>query len=285
MSLFQVVFTLGMLLLPAVFMLFYGPRPRPDVDGARVRRLTRLLWGWTGVAVATYGALIALRLSGATAGWMELPRWMTLGRQPDELAWLMFFPLWFCLAMRLLVATRPEAGSAYAQSAADGPVRRSASLRPRDRSSPISLRHWIVGWVILAIATTVVLWRGMQDDGSENAFAVLSLAVAALPLVIGPWGVRMAMREPEPMDARGSAELASAYARHRTAKAWGLYLLCVLLMALACGATVMPMTSGTGALAGGILGSLVGIAGAAFGVTMGNQRMRIRRLLDKLESE
>ena len=110
MSTFQVAFTLVMLLTPAIFMLFYRPRSGTDIDHGRVRKLTRLLWGWTAVALGVYGALLALRASGVTEGW-DLPRWMTFGKQPDELAWFMFFPLWFCLAMRLLAAVRPESAS------------------------------------------------------------------------------------------------------------------------------------------------------------------------------
>ena len=134
---FQIIFTLVMLLTPAIFMLFYRPRSGADIDRDRVRRLTRLLWIWTGVAVGVYAALIALRVSGATQGWDDLPRWMTFGQQPEKLAWFMFFPLWFCLAMRLLVACRPEAASPYAKGGSGKPVQRSASLETRAHTSPL----------------------------------------------------------------------------------------------------------------------------------------------------
>ncbi|MHC4953995.1 MAG: hypothetical protein ACYTGZ_08895 [Planctomycetota bacterium] len=285
MEAFNIVFTLAMLLTPAVFMLFYRPRRDAGTDGPRVRRLTRQLWAWTGVALAIYAALAGLRLAGATGGWEALPRWMTFGKLPDQLAWLMFFPLWFCLAMRLLVAVRPEAGSPYSPSQTGQPVQRTASLETRRHTSPISARHWLFGWAILTVAAAIVIGMGSH----HAAFATLSLVVAAVPLLITPWGIGMSLREPEPMDRNGSEELARAYARHRAAKAWGFFAMAMTMVVLASGGAVAlatgSLSGSAGGLIGGILGSVVGVAGAVFGVTMGNQRMRIRRLLDRLNAE
>ncbi len=80
-----------------------------------------------------------------------------------------------------------------------------------------------------------------------------------------------------------------AYAAYRSARAWGMYwfmaVMTTLFSALAVAMVWSPMSGSTLGIVGGTGGSLVGIAGAAFGVTMGNQRMKIRRLLDELNAQ
>jgi len=286
MQVFNVVFTLSMLLTPAVFLLFYRVRPGAEVDLARIRSGKRLLWGATLASVALYGALLALGSAGWMDWWSELPTWMTLGASLDRLAWTMFFPLWFVLAMPLLVLCRPEAASPFPQN---GP--RVAALVSRSQASPIRRSHWVALWILWlsGVVAVVVGATVAVPTPVSPAPAILTIVLAVLPLALAPLCSRMILREPEPLDASGSTVLVDAYAAHRSARAWGMYWLAAVMTALFSAFAVAmvwsPMSGATLGVVGGIGGSLVGIAGAAFGVTMGNQRMKIRRMLDELNTQ
>lgn len=286
MQVFFVVFTLSMLLTPAVFMLFYRPRPGAEVDLERIRSRKRLLWGATIACVALYVGQLALASAGMLDWWGELPSWMTFGAPLDRLMWMMFFPLWFALAMPLLVLCRPEAGSPFAQ---DGP--RVATLSSRGGASPIRRTSWVVlwsVWVYSLVAVGVGIFVS-HEPPVPILMPILTLVCAVLPLALAPQMIRMLLREPEPLDAAGSALLVDAYATHRRARAWGMYWLIAamttLLSAFAVASAWSLMSGATLGIVGGIAGSVVGIGGAAFGVTMGNQRMKIRRLLDELNAQ
>lgn len=272
----RALFTTFMLALPALFMLWFRPQPGAAVDRARVRRLRALLWLATAAGLGIYFGLRAMRAAGWLDWWKQIPRLFTWSDGPDEIAWLLFFPLWFAIAMPLLAAVRPSSTSPYPETAT-----RSASLRPRTLSRPIRRAHWLAGWTIWAASAVAV---GVAlGSGRGAALAAVLIPLGVLPVALGPLAVRMALREPEPLDSGGSEELAGSYARHREAKAWGLFWLLTALTALgsllpAAVAWRLPL-----GLAFAVGGSLVGLFGAAFGVHMGLQRMRIRERLDELE--
>jgi len=260
----DIVFTLFMLCTPAVIMLFYRPRPGSMADLPEIRRRRRLLWIATGGAVLLYGGSLALD-----------------GFQ-NKFMWMMFFPLWFGLAMPLLLALRPEAKSPFAQT---GP--RVAALSSRRQDSPIGRWNWIALWLLWLGAVVAVVARGLLAGDMQVPWSasVVCLVSAAGPLALAPvWGP-MLNREPEPLDRAGSAILVNAYAALRRARAWGLFWLsagmCVLFSALAVTHAWKPLPSSMLGVVGAIGGSLIGISGAGFGAVMSHRRMRVRRLLDE----
>jgi len=282
---FRIAFTLSMLLFPAAFTVFY--RPRPDSNAALVRRRRRNLFIATAGAVVLYGLLLLARRAGWLAFWAELPRWMTWGASPDEIAWILCFPLWSVFAMRLFLALRPEAASPY--PAASG--QRAASLAPRPTAGLIRRRWWLVVWGIWIAAVIAIVLRGTAEEMTRLRWTMTALFLcgAAIPLLLAGFVLPMAGQEPEPLDPHGSEELRSAYERLRATKVRGLFgmlaTMSLLFTALAAGYVFLPDASAALGAVGGIGGALVGIAGAVFGVLMSHRRMEIKRLLDRLSAE
>jgi len=237
MNLFMTLFTAAMICMPAAASLFLRPR----AGASRARRLRLVLWGATLVALAAAYPARALFAP-----------------------WILFFPLWFCLFMPYLAAARPEATSPYS---AASPVR-CASLARRDRISPVSASGWLAGWCFWALSAAVVAVECFSSGG-PRLFPAVAILLAPLGLILGPWSVRLALGEPEPLDEQGSKRLEQAYARHRRVRCRGLFMLCIGLAALF---SVLAVAAAFGidiGLAGAVCGSLAGIAGAIFGVRMG----------------
>ncbi len=291
MNLFLTLFTVFMLLVPAGVSLLIRPSPGAQVDREEIRRRRLQLWFGTALSLAV---VVAVRLAvnaGWLDGWGRLPRWITWSERPDQLLWLLFFPLWFGLFVRLVFAVRPDAVSPFPEPRS-GPVQRTASLQSRRGESPVRAGHWALVWAGWGIAVLMLLlgvWNGLPAGVSEHLppmLVLLMLGLAPLPLVIGPWVIRMLLLEPEPLDDGGSADLREAYARHRQTKAWGFYWLDVamvfLFSAMPLAAVWAPVTGPALGAVGGIGGSLVGLGGAFFGVRMGVQRMRIKEHLEEL---
>ena len=183
---------------------------------------------------------------------------------------------------------------------------RTATLVNRVRGNPVRRERWLVGWAIwlaglLAILGRVVVpaadgasWWGVALP-AEAALRTSWLVACGAQTVLGPvallvglWAVSRSLQEPEPMDSAGSPELAAAYTRHRTMRAWGFYY-CTLIMVAVLGAgqaaiAWAPNSEALG-LIGALVGSAVGVAGASFGVYAGVQRLRIHALYRKVMSD
>lgn len=105
------------------------------------------------------------------------------------------------------------------------------------------------------------------------------LAAALATLLFSGLATRLFPGEAEPLDPAGSSELRDGYAALRKRRAWGIYvLLASMVVIFGTLAVMMGMGMGMERVAtyvGGIDGSLIGIGGAAFGVSMDNRRMRI----------
>jgi hypothetical protein len=195
-------------------------------------------------------------------------------------------------AMPALHARNPNWGKVAGGSG----VVRTASLVSRRRKSPLGRGHFtlLVGVYVAILAVLAV--RGIaepfadDDDrrrwfGFTSAFALLALLeFATLPLAL-----RMALAEPEPLDAEGSAELTSLYDAYRDAKIRGLFWLLGVGLPLVLGAPLVIATwTNAGEVAGilgGVGGSLVGIAGAWFGIAMSIRRVRIAEVKTQLETK
>jgi hypothetical protein len=238
-----------------------------------------VLWIATGAALGLFALVLLARSAAWARSVRELPWFVTWGEEPAGLAWLLAFPLWIP-ALRHLAAVRPESREPYAPGTS-----RTASLVSRARTSPIGPRHWAFAWGLFAAAAVLVAVRGVGAAGSVTVLSLLLGAV--LPLVLTPLCQRLVPPEPEPLDAAGTPELVEAYARIRRRRDQAFYGL-ALALSVMCAGSAVAVAWGVDARAlgwiGAIAGSLVGVAGAVFGVLATNERLRIRALLERLES-
>jgi hypothetical protein len=104
-----------------------------------------------------------------------------------------------------------------------------------------------------------------------------------------PVVMRSMLREPEPMDAAGSAELAALYARQRHRRILGMFWLNGVAAPLVLGgvfalATWFPDVGGFWGIVGGVGGSTLGIIGAIYGVMMTAERAKIAQVRARLEA-
>lgn len=283
MNAWWLLFTGAMLASPLVFALCVRTDASdPDTDTATAERKTFAL------VMATIGAIGVM-----------LAVWRVFGVRPAVYTWPLFFPLFFFLAAPAMRAKNPAWGRAHQSQ----PSVRTASITgDRARTSPVPRWVWVLAWSlciagILAIALRPIL--GSMPDGDAGSLVrkrwlvALVVAATAIPtlLLTLPLGIRAAMREPEPMDTARSPELARAYASLRNTKAWffaGLFLTMAVVMTGAMAALAWVQTDQAGTAlgwAGGIGGSLIGLAGAAGGIYMDTRRVRVNRLLRDLERD
>lgn len=279
--LIMLAFVPAMLLIPLLFAALTRSRAVEESARALVRSRMIVLCLATLIALCAWlGALLAgANLRSST---MDMAA---------RFAWVMFFPLWFVFAMQVLRAKNPAwAGS---DLAGDGSVR-SASLVNRSRKNPISRRHWIFVAIVCAALMAAIAARGFAPSVSDEAarsrwmFMIAGYAFMLLVTAVAlPWGLRLALREPEPMDASGSPELARMYDEYRDAKIRCLFWLLGAAMPFfigACTALAAWIESDLlGAWLGAVGGCAIGIGGAWIGTALGLRRMRITEFKATLE--
>ncbi|MCA9310787.1 MAG: hypothetical protein KDA21_06250 [Phycisphaerales bacterium] len=257
-----------MILLPLLMVLFTRWGETTPERRARARRLT----GW-----------LVLGTIAAEVVWLVAYLWV-FGDHARHL-WSLAAPL-FPLAMRIMPLRNADTEPPHL----DAPVR-AASLTSRAHASPIPRAAWVVPWLIAGVAIAAIALRRLQPfDGAEEQrwWMALLMALFLLPMeaLIGPWALRLVLREPEPLDASGSEALREAYRRHRNQRAWGLYgLISVLALMVGAGMVAIAWIDPAGPLEqqlgwwGGGVGCAIGMAGAAFGVWSGIGRARINGLV------
>ena len=285
----HVVAAILMLVSPAILAVgyqLYQPERAVGSDGSKIRRLHISLWSLTIACVGIWAGLAAGRPDPWLAGWSNVSAELVSGGRVEQIVWLLSFPLWFGVVMRFLVLSRPDPLPANPA----GRVQRSARLTPRQVVSPVSDASWqflwgIMGFAVVAVAAAAV-WRNDGDTALSFPGAALLLVLTLVPLMLARAAVRLALSEPEPMDARDSQALSDLYAVHRVTKVWGLYwILLGLVTLLSCAAVSGVWAASTAATLGavvGIGGSAVGTGGAVFGIYMTKQRARITGFLDKM---
>jgi hypothetical protein len=101
---------------------------------------------------------------------------------------------------------------------------------------------------------------------------------------------RAALMEPEPMDAKGSQELSDLYQQYRQRRVRGLFWLLAVGLPLIFGlffslSIWLPHLQSQIGLVFGLLGSLIGIAGAIFGSWMTMERLKITEAKQRLSQE
>jgi hypothetical protein len=217
------------------------------------------LGGWTLFALLLWGTLAWLSTHHPEQAWLA-----TLVR----VGWIGYAPLWTMGTMRILALKQPAVDQ--------GPSVRVATLFNRERLNPIQRWHWLILWGISLCLVVLILCSPSPVRGWWAAgYAAQVLLTAA----ILPWGLRLSLAEPEPMDAAASPALAQAYGEFRSAKLKALFwLLGVGMLALFGSAAALAtwMPSGEwAAWLGALGGSSIGIAGAIVGVYFGSRRAKL----------
>jgi len=260
MDIFDNVFTLSMILFPAVFTLFVRPKkPLATLQPASTK-FARMLWLSTGIAIAVY---------------LLLSLW-----QPRiaYFMWFLFFPLWFLLAMPLLQARdpgwRPLARSNL----------RTASLERRDVLPPRLRAGWIaiIGlWGLLLCASVSGLAFVVSE--SRQWWLLFFNLAAGGELWLIHWGMGRSLTEAEPtLPHETDALRAERTSLHRF-KLLGWFIVATLVMLIFSLPPLLLIWYGDQALmwaiavgAGG--GTLTGIGGGVFGTIASIKRAKINRL-------
>ncbi|MEC9372971.1 MAG: hypothetical protein VYC34_03970 [Planctomycetota bacterium] len=271
--LFRIGFSILMIVAPLAFIALFRPRLREKQTDPRalaiVRRLSLMLMLGTLAGVA----LVLI------AAWSE---WVLL-----NFVWILFFPLWFGLAMPILAIRHPSMSK---PPHPEGPAR-GASLRPRTEHDAPSWIAWLPGWITLALALAAgAAALIVRDAPADRTRLILIFLVVTLTLpigmVIGMWGTRRAVEEPEPYAAEESPELAAAYARIRRAKTLGFCIGCQLMTASLASAFTLMLWGVNGPAMGWIgagVGIFFGVAGGVFGTTISVLRARAAELARSLD--
>lgn len=289
----MLAFNGGMVLSPLLCSIFFRANPGDVASGAvdaeRVRRRRGALWLGTFLAFAVWGAFAFLEVQGAFDP-EALPAWMTWGKSPAEMGWMLFFPLWFGLAMPLLQELQP------AGDVQRGEVKRSASLVSREAPSESAVWPWLIaGWMGFAL-TSLALLAGVtnlfglpeEDVLGGVLFAACAMITQVTLLLVLPTAVRQAHLEPEPLAGEGSEELSALYAEAREGRLhWMLRMFVGSVALLALGSCVLvtfSVPTWVVALTGAGLGTIGGLGGAWIGVNADRRRREIQRRRTELLS-
>lgn len=261
---FRLMFDLGMTVWPFAFVLLFPARPA--LDGERLSNYKRRVL-WLGLATAAAWCLIALvhtRFSGVHG------------------LWALCFGLWFGGAMPIMRLKRLDWFAPLPEA-----TTRQASLHSRLHASPVHKSWWAVAWCIwlLLLAATLATLEALHV---QALFPLFFNLMGAFWLIMGQYGLRWFLLEPEPLDSRGSVELRDAYGALRKFKVYGWLGLVIGAMLTFSGVALMiARDAGVVAIvvlgAGG--GSLLGVLGGVFGTYASVLRGRIAELRTRLDGD
>jgi len=281
-----------MILLPLAVALLVPGRLASDAERTRLRARFVPLVIATLTALAIWAGFLLTSLR------FEWARWAA------DFCWLLNFPLFAGFAWPILRLKNPSwDNTTFAAATATGGIR-TASLVNRERQSPVTRGMWMLAIAACLAGPIAIGARGFwlfpmptgeaarpfmesTDHLVWSLFLVLS-ALALVELLVLPRILRSMLLEPEPMDAAGSAELAELYARQRRRRVLGMFWLMgvaapLFMSSLYALITWFPADGATLGIIGGLGGSLLGIVGAIFGMTMSSERMKIADVRARLE--
>ena len=289
----MLVFPPIMLILPLALVLLVPRRQPDDAERTRQRGMLASLLIATIVAIAVWAGFV---LTGIRVSWAS---WVA------NFSWVLFFPLWFGLAWPLIRARNPGGqGAMHGSEGASGTLR-TASLVNRERRNPVTRGMWAIAAVASVAGAAAIAARGLMpfplessgpgDEASATAQRIQWMVflgvscMAPLGLLWLPVVLRSMLREPEPMDAAGSAELAALYDRQRRRRILGMFWLNGVVAPLVLGgifalATWFPNVGGFWGIVGGVGGSALGIVGAVYGFMMTAERARIAEVRARLDN-
>ncbi len=274
MDLFRILFPIGMIVAPLAFCVLFRPGLMRVEDPAAQEKVRRLMTWLIVGTFASVGAVIGVQLVYPFGG---------------SFLWLLFFPLWFGLAMPLTAKKYPSLST---QGHAQAGAPRAASLERREPESVIPRAAWTALWVMwLAMTGLVVagLATGASSISQTIAMAVIvpQPVIAGLICILGPFCTRLAMMEAEPLPEDAPEDLLTAYERHRAFKARFFYILSALLVVCVlgvAGAFAWGLEGSGLGIAGAIVGSLVGVAGGVFGTMASTRRAKINEQIARLQT-
>lgn len=265
MDIFQVVFTLAMIVSPGVFTLLVRQKqPLSSEDHAarlQLGALTRRMWLWTGAAVFVY-IVLSVWLAPGVAYFM----------------WMAFFPLWFILALPVLRAKDPGWGPI------SRPPVRSARLERRDVLPANVGLAWFALTALWALLLLVaVLGLTLQVSEPPQWWLLFFLAAAGGELWLMHWALRRSLIEPEPVPENESAEIREARESFRKLKMLAWFIAAAVIVLVFSIPPVLLIWLGNGALTLAIIvgaggGTAAGIAGGVFGAMADLRRAKINRL-------
>ncbi len=258
----MVLFVLIMLLSSGVLALFVRLIPIKDQSEdeynkrlKRIRTLNLQLWGATAVSLVIFFACY----------WIDPNAAQTL--------WVLSFILFFKFANPLIIEKNPGWGPVHLQ-----PNIRIASLQPRQVTSMISSRAWILAWLFWSVGLLLLVMFSKFPHG-VTIFHLFGI----VPLLTSQYSIRRLVEEPEPLSAGEENEvLRREYESLRAIRARGLYALSLAMMLLFFAVSFIGTYSASGESAvawiGGVGGSLLGICGGAFGVYCSFRKARLGNL-------
>jgi hypothetical protein len=258
---FEFVFPAIMVLTPLGLVLAFRPAP----EGEPGRRRVGLLAAATVLALAV---VVSARILAGEASVV----W----------TWTLFFPLWFGLGMPALRVRRPLWFGAEPSGAV-----RSASLASRREATSIRPGILAAAWAVLVTGIVAVGVRPLAAmDGAAwirwtAALGVLVAVEVPILLLLPRWFRRLG-QEPEPFGPESGPDTAEAYRKVREFRGRGMAIgmLCLLILVSAFAAVLVwspPDGASILAGAGAALGTLIGIAGAAFGTAATLRKEKIAR--------
>ncbi|MBX3356274.1 MAG: hypothetical protein KF724_11330 [Phycisphaeraceae bacterium] len=279
-----------LLLSPMVVVLLTPTRVSNREDRILVRSRVMVLAVATGVSLIAWAGLTVASVQSAS------PALSLTARS----AWVLFFPLWFMLAMPSIRAKNPVWGGALDGSDGRSEPVRTAMLTNRERENPISRRAWALVTAALVLIMLAIAARGMApfSESAEVArvervrwiVAMCTMALCGtLTLAIMPWALRRIHSEPEPLVPGVEAELIEAYRTHRRRKVTALFWLLGVAVPGFLGALAGAIVWGsvgsgeTIGLIGGVGGSMLGVAGAFIGCLFAFDRIRIAEARARLQ--
>lgn len=277
-----------MLLTPLLFVLLYPKKL--DSDAQKLQARSSIFW----LGIATAFSL-ALWLAWLTAS-------LVAPQHPffrfHHFASMLFFPLWFAMAMPACAALNPNAFKPLTPGQAPT---RTASLVNRQSQNPIGKFHWLLNGTVMALLMVGIISRcffpfaEVEGRSVELTRWVISFAIfTALCLftfLFFPAGIRSMLEEPEPLDPHGSPELQRLYQENRTSKIRGMFWLlgCAVpwlmgIMMLA-QAWAWPGLGTSLGVAGAVAGTTLGVAGAWMGTAATFRAMKVAELKAKLDAQ
>ena len=192
--------------------------------------------------------------------------------------WVLFFPLWFLLAVPLLQARDPGWMSA---AKVQGSIRR-AKLEDRF-ARPLAMRALWVGAALVWIAFIVLATPFIQNPQDWFKLPqVILLGVSLLSLLIGFLMCELLALEPEPYAEHGTDLLAKKYfdfRRTRTLLTYVLFVSCALLFETLALLLLMHSSPQLLAWVGALGGSVAGILGGVVGVWSSFRRAELNRMV------
>ncbi len=270
-----------MLLSPLLCMLFVRTRGKSSAVATEIRARVAMLAVATAFCLSLWlGCTLQTTRSDAQ-----------IFAVASQFAWVLFFPLWFWMAMpivRLAVTPPPEVGAPAVEI-------RVASIVSRARKHPIPRSMWAMCatlW-LAGLAAIGSRWFGepFADDAARTAFLwqfAIQLGLVALNAIVLPFCLRRMLVEPEPLDAHGSPELQRMYDELRTSRIkslfWMLGIAMPAMFASGFAAAAWTGTRELGGWIGAIGGSAIGLSGAAIGALSGLRRMRIAEFKQRLDA-